>query len=154
MTGLPRRLTLAAMDRIHGTCVCIGRTGVLIRGPSGAGKSDLALRLIDRGAVLVSDDYCEVEVRDGAITLRPPAAIAGQMEVRGLGVVKMAHRGAATLGLIVDLAPGASIERLPEKTQEILSGNPVRWISVDPTHASSDAKIRLAVAGLEGAAHD
>ena len=142
------------MDKIHGTCVSIGRTGVLIRGPSGAGKSDLALRLIDRGAELVADDYCEAEVRDGTVTLRAPATIAGQMEARGLGIVRLAHRPFAKLGLILDLAPGASIERLPERTTEDLAGVRVRWMSVDPTHASSDAKVRLAIANIEGSAHD
>jgi two-component system chemotaxis response regulator CheB len=38
---------------------------VLITGPSGSGKSDLALRLLDRGFTLVSDDQTLVR-RDGA----------------------------------------------------------------------------------------
>lgn len=132
----------------------IGETGVLIRGPSGAGKSDLALRLIDRGAVLVSDDYCDMKVeeipgRGRAVVLSAPAAIAGRMEVRGLGIVPMAHRSGVRLGLIVDLAGHEAIERLPEKTTEELGGVEVRWICVDPTHASADAKVRLAVAALD-----
>ncbi|MEY3906493.1 MAG: hypothetical protein RIR59_1316, partial [Pseudomonadota bacterium] len=44
---------------LHGTCIAIKDQGVLILGASGAGKSDLALRLIDRGAALVGDDYLE-----------------------------------------------------------------------------------------------
>ena len=47
----------AGSTTIHATCVAIRGRAVLITGPSGAGKSDLALRLIDRGAVLVRDDY-------------------------------------------------------------------------------------------------
>jgi HPr kinase/phosphorylase len=142
------------MDKIHGTCVSIGQTGVLIRGPSGAGKSDLALRLVDRGAVLVADDYCEVEKKDGVLVLSAPQTIAGQLEVRGLGIVRVAHKPSAKLGLIVDLAANGAIERLPEKLTEDLAGVRVKWMSVDPTHASSDAKIRLAVADLERPAHD
>lgn len=133
---------------LHGTCVSIGQTGVLIRGASGAGKSDLALRLIDRGAVLVADDYCDMKVEGGAVVLSAPAAIAGRMEVRGLGIMPMAHQASARLGLIVDLAGHETIERLPEKTIEDLGGVAVRWISVDPTHASADAKVRIAVATL------
>ncbi len=34
---------------IHGSCVAVGETGVLIRGPSGAGKSGLAFALILAG---------------------------------------------------------------------------------------------------------
>jgi serine kinase of HPr protein (carbohydrate metabolism regulator) len=41
---------------VHGTAISIGGHGVLIMGESGSGKSDLALRLIDRGAILISDD--------------------------------------------------------------------------------------------------
>ncbi|MGE3474355.1 MAG: HPr kinase/phosphorylase [Rhodospirillaceae bacterium] len=134
---------------LHGTCVSIGRTGVLIRGASGAGKSDLALRLIDRGAVLVADDYCDVTVENGAVVLSAPTAIAGRMEVRGLGIVPVKHQSSARLGLIVDLAHGDTIERLPEKTTEDLNGVAVRWMCVDPTHASADAKVRMAVATLE-----
>lgn len=138
------------MDKIHGTCVSIGQTGVLIRGPSGAGKSDLALRLIDRGAVLVSDDYCTVEKKDGAIILSAPATIAGQMEVRGLGLVHMARRTYARLELVVDLVDGQKIERLPEKSMEEISGVKVAWMQVDPTHASADAKVRLMAEAMAG----
>jgi serine kinase of HPr protein (carbohydrate metabolism regulator) len=136
---------------IHGTCVSIEETGVLIRGPSGAGKSDLALRLIDRGGILVSDDYCDMTVEGGAVWLSAPATIAGRMEVRGLGIVPVANQASVRLGLIVDLANAETIERLPEKTSEELGGVKVRWMSVDPTHASADAKVRLAVSALDHA---
>jgi serine kinase of HPr protein (carbohydrate metabolism regulator) len=111
------------------------------------------LRLIDRGAVLISDDYCEIEKSDGGINLSAPAAIAGRLEVRGLGIMHFPCRSSARLGLIVELAANASIERMPDKTSEIFEGVAVRWVSVDPTHASSDAKVRLAVAELEGSRH-
>ncbi len=124
----------------------IGQTGVLIRGAPGAGKSDLALRLIDRGAILVSDDYCDVAVENGRLVLSAPKTIAGRMEVRGLGIVPVTHQSCVRLGLIVELARGETIERLPEKTTEELQGIKVRWMSVDPTHASADAKVRIAVA--------
>lgn len=138
---------------IHGTCVSIEETGVLIRGPSGAGKSDLALRLIDRGAVLVSDDYCDMKVEGGAVWLSAPATIAGRMEVRGLGIVPIANQTSVRLRLIVDLARHETIERLPEKTTDELGGVTLRWMSVDPAQASADAKVRMAVATL-GHVHD
>ncbi len=142
------------MDKINGTCVSIGNTGVLIRGRSGAGKSDLALRLIDRGAALVSDDYCEIEKKDGAIILSPPATIAGQIEVRGLGIVRTEYRSHVRLDLVVDLASETGIERLPEKTTEEISGVMVAWMQVDPTRASADAKVRLKVASLHSGDKD
>jgi len=142
------------MDKVNGTCVSIGNTGVLIRGPSGAGKSDLALRLIDRGAALVSDDYCEIEKKDGAIILNPPATIAGRIEVRGVGIMSTDYRQHLPLGLIVDLANDAEIERLPQKTTEEISGVTVAWMQVDPRHASADAKVRIKVASLHARGKD
>jgi HPr kinase/phosphorylase len=142
------------MDKINGTCVSIGNSGVLIRGPSGAGKSDLALRLIDRGAALVSDDYCEIAKRDGAIILSPPATIAGQIEVRGLGIVGTEYCSHVRLDLIVDLANGTEIERLPEKTTDEISGVVVAWMQVDPRHASADAKVRMKIASLHSRGKD
>jgi hypothetical protein len=62
---------------------------VLIGGRSGAGKSDLALRLIDRGASLVSDDYTELRRVGGRVLARAPAEIAGKIEVRGLGILDL-----------------------------------------------------------------
>lgn len=138
------------MGTLHGTCVSIGQTGVLIRGPSGAGKSDLALRLVDRGAVLVSDDYCDIVKTDGAIILRAPATIAGKMEVRGVGILHMAHQDHARLDLIVDLVDGREIERLPEKTSEDVSGVRIAWMQVDPTHPSADAKVRVMAKTVAG----
>ena len=40
----------------HATSVAIQDSGIMILGSSGSGKSDLALRLIDAGATLISDD--------------------------------------------------------------------------------------------------
>jgi HPr kinase/phosphorylase len=138
------------MEKIHGTCVSIGQTGVLIRGPSGAGKSDLALRLMDRGAVLVSDDYCDVEKRGADVILRAPPTIAGQMELRGLGIMRTAQFEHARLGLIVDLVDGNAIERLPTKTAEAFAGVQIAWMQVDPREASADAKVRLVARALAG----
>jgi HPr kinase/phosphorylase len=85
---------------IHASCVVVGGVGVLIRGASGSGKSDLALRLIDAGASLVADDYCEAEALAGRLVVRPPPAIAGKLEVRGFGIVDLAHLPSTTIGLI------------------------------------------------------
>jgi len=62
---------------------------VLLRGPSGSGKSDLALRLIDDGARLIADDQTHLAKKGHALIATPPPAIAGMIEVRGIGVVKL-----------------------------------------------------------------
>ena len=101
------------VETIHATCVAIGDRAVLIAGRSGAGKSDLALRLIDRGARLVSDDYTEVRARSGRAFASAPPTIRDQLEVRGIGLVQFDSVQDVPIALLVDLdAPPA---RLPER---------------------------------------
>ena len=76
---------------------------MLLIGPPGAGKSDLLLRLLARGFDLVADD--QVDIEDGVA--RPVPALAGLLEVRGLGIVRLPHVAAARLALVVELADAA-----------------------------------------------
>jgi serine kinase of HPr protein (carbohydrate metabolism regulator) len=106
---------------IHASAVLIGARAVLIQGPSGSGKSGLALALLEPGTLpfarLVADDRAEVEAMHGRLLVRPPAALAGQIEVRGLGIRRVAYESVAVVRLLVDLAaPDAS--RLPELTAQ------------------------------------
>jgi HPr kinase/phosphorylase len=88
---------------LHGTAVSIAGEGVLIIGASGSGKSDLALRLIDRGAVLISDDRIIVEACDGQPILRTAPNIAGLIEVRGIAIISMPFTTDVKLRLVIDL---------------------------------------------------
>lgn len=138
------------MTLIHASCVVLGGTGVLIRGASGAGKSDLALRLVDAGAQLVADDYCEAEALAGRLVVRPPPAIAGKLEVRGFGIVDLPYLPSTTVGLIVDLVANAEIERLPDPSREgaltdVIEGIRLPRLRLDAAHASAVAKVRLAL---------
>lgn len=135
--------------RMHATCVALGEAAVLLRGASGAGKSDLALRLIEAGARLVADDQVELTAEGGRLVARAPAALAGKMEVRGVGIVPMAAVAAAPVALIADLA--AAPERLPEPAQEAILGIAVPRIELAPFEASAPSKLRLALA--EAARH-
>jgi HPr kinase/phosphorylase len=93
--------------RVHASCAALNDDAVLLVGPPGSGKSDLLLRLIDRGFVLVGDDQIMIE----AGQVRPCIAIAGVVELRGLGLFELEHRPLATLRLIVQL--GGHAPRLP-----------------------------------------
>lgn len=133
------------MTLVHGTCVAIQGRGVLLRGPSGGGKSDLALRLIDGGALLVSDDQTRLE-RDGeSLIASPPETIAGMLEVRGLGLVRLPYLGRVPLDLVIDLVTPSEVERLPEPNALELLGLTVRHLRLAPLEASAAAKVRLAM---------
>ncbi len=129
---------------LHATCVAIGARGVLLTGPSGAGKSDLAMRLIDRGAVLVADDYTLLSCEDGMLIARSPATIAGRMEVRGVGIVARPARAAVSVALSVVLA--SEDERMPEPRTIVLHGVTVPEIVIDPRWPSAPIKVEWALA--------
>ncbi|MET4895975.1 HPr kinase/phosphatase C-terminal domain-containing protein [Sphingomonadaceae bacterium jetA1] len=131
---------------IHATCVAIGDTGVLLRGASGSGKSDLALRLIDRGAELVSDDYCHVSAIEGRLYVTPPDRIAGRIEVRGVGILALPYRPFAIAGLVVDLGEEP---RLPDPAETVIAGMTVPLVSITPFPASAPIKIERLVACLK-----
>lgn len=134
-------------ETLHATTVAIGGRGVMIEGVSGAGKSDLALRLIDRGAVLVSDDYSFVRRRDGRVFASSPAAIAGKIEVRGIGIIDMPHLEEAPVALLVAL--GEPTARLPEPDQaRKLLGVDVPLLALDGREASAAIKLELALAQI------
>jgi HPr kinase/phosphorylase len=111
--------------------------GVLIVGPAGAGKSDLALRLLDRGFVLVADD--QVDVVNGFA--QAPEALAGLLEVRGLGIVRLPCLANVKLNLVIDLS-GQS-ERLPRPERHALLNLPV--VRMDAAGASAPDRIVLAL---------
>jgi HPr kinase/phosphorylase len=135
---------------IHATTVAIGGRAVLLRGPSGSGKSDLALRLIDAGARLVADDRSELW-RDGdAVLVGAPATIAGLIEARGVGILRVDSLAVARLSLIVDLLAPEAVERLPEPRSETILGLSIPLIALAPFEASARAKLRLALDALAG----
>ncbi len=129
---------------VHGTAVAIEGDAVLLRGPPGAGKSDLALRLIDTGARLVADDQVELRREAGAVLARAPAAIAGLIEARGVGILRVDPVAEAPLVLIVDLVPSGEVERLPDDRTEDMLGLAIPVIALSPFEASAAAKLRYA----------
>jgi len=145
---------LAETIRVHGTAIVIDGDGVLLRGPSGSGKSDLALRLIDSGtAILVTDDQTEIHVQGGALMMTAPTAIAGQMEVRGIGIIPVQTVPSAPLRLILDLVKPEQIDRLPEPKTETVLGHEVPVLALTPFEASAPAKVRAALQCLSIAYH-
>lgn len=132
------------MVTIHGTCVLVSGIGVLLRGPSGSGKSDLALRMIDGGALLIADDQVELRMDQGRLMATAPAALAGLLEARGVGIMPVSTAAEAEVGLMVDLVPRDRVERLPEPETATLLGRPVPRLTLCAFDASTPAKLRLA----------
>ncbi len=130
-------------DTIHATTVAIGGRGVLIAGPPGSGKSDLALRLIDRGAVLVADDRTRVW-RDGdRLFAGVPELISGKLEVRGLGIIELDRVSDVPLALCVRL--GDAVERLPSPRVRTIAGIDLPELALNPRPASAAIKVELAL---------
>ncbi len=101
---------------IHATALIVGDRGILIRGPSGSGKSRLALTLLQSSgsgfARLVGDDRIQLQAVNGRLLMRPATALAGLIEIRGLGIVRAVHEPVAVAHLVIDLA-AADGARLP-----------------------------------------
>jgi HPr kinase/phosphorylase len=130
---------------LHATAVAIDGRALLLRGASGSGKSDLALRLIDAGARLVADDQSELYRQGDRVIVRAPAPIAGLLEVRGIGILRLDALSEAPVALIVDLVPAENLERLPARQTETILGLALPLIAVMPFDASAAAKLRLAL---------
>ncbi len=136
-------MTTPTSITLHATTVAIGGRAVVIEGPSGAGKSDLALRLIDRGAVLVSDDRTLL-IRDGdGLIARAPTNMAGLIEIRGLGIAATAQIDDAPVALLVRLGKE---ERMPHPRTRELAGVAVRELVIDSLPASAPIKVEWALA--------
>ncbi len=132
------------MTTIHATCIAIRSCGVVLLGASGAGKSDLALRLIDGGASLVADDQVALRAEGGILFAHPPPALAGRIEVRGIGIIDLDWRAPVAVGLAVTLH-GVEPPRLPEPALWRHDGIGVRSIAIAAFTSSAAAKVRIAV---------
>jgi len=127
---------MTKVTRVHGTCVARDGAGVLLLGAPGAGKSDLALRLLARGFELVADD--QVIIEDGAA--HAPTTLAGLLEVRGLGILRMPYVAKARIALAVDLAEA---DRLPAPARHPALDVPLVRVRGDT--ASAPERVALAL---------
>ncbi len=129
---------------IHGTAISIDGHAVLIMGESGSGKSDLALRLIDRGAILISDDIVFLETHDNAPMLTVAPNIAGKIEVRGVGISNVDFIASAPLRLVVEFVDAP--DRLPDENPRATIGDYFVPVSkLNPFEQSSAIKVEFAL---------
>jgi serine kinase of HPr protein (carbohydrate metabolism regulator) len=131
-------------ENLHASCVALEGRAILIGGPSGSGKSDLALRLLDRGFTLVSDDRTIVRKDGERLIASAPATIKGKLEIRGVGIVDMESVSDVPVALVVELT--CDIQRLPDDSRERkILGAGVPLINVDATTASAASKVAVAL---------
>ncbi|MBB6122615.1 HPr kinase/phosphorylase [Sphingobium subterraneum] len=138
----PPPASIVPVETIHASCVAIAGRALLLLGPSGAGKSDLALRLIDRGAQLVSDDQTTL-ARDGSqLIASPPPTIAGQIEARGIGILSLPFVTDVPVALAIELS--GSVERYPMTALTLaLGGVDLPLMRLSPFEASAPIKAEM-----------
>jgi serine kinase of HPr protein (carbohydrate metabolism regulator) len=156
------------MANIHASCVLLGEAGkpfgapgdagILLLGESGKGKSDLALRLIERGAKLVSDDRAELFVRDSALYARAPQSLAGLIEVRGAGIIALPHAAEARIVLAVEMMEEGYVPRMPQPERyrtppelTLSENEQPPLIRLAPLEASAPTKVAIAAAAFSKA---
>lgn len=129
-------------ENLHASCVASDGRAVLIAGQSGSGKSDLALRLIDRGFTLVSDDRTIIHKEGTKLIASAPAAIKDKLEIRGIGIVEMESLSEVPVALVVELA--SDMQRMPDDSRErLILGVAVPLITVDAMTASAASKVAV-----------
>lgn len=143
-------MTALSSETVHASTVSIGGRAVLIAGRPGSGKSDLALRLIDRGAVLVSDDYTIVSRSGKRLVATPPETIRGRIEIRGIGLVDMPHETAVPVALVVDI--DEPVPRMPEPGRtRLIADIAVPLFALAPHEASAPVKVEQMLKALAAA---
>ncbi|MFL1463060.1 HPr kinase/phosphorylase [Roseococcus sp. DSY-14] len=136
---------------IHASAAARNGGAVLLLGPPGVGKSDLLLRLLDRGWSLVGDDRLVLFTAPGGrLRAAPAPELQGMMEVRGLGLVTGLSWAPAPVRLAVELAPAATLARLPAPAEWTALGVAVPLVGLDPAAPSAPARLEMALAVLAG----
>ena len=142
------------MENFQGTCIAFGEEAVLFRGPSGSGKSDLALRCIEKGADLISDDQTILCRKNKKIIASAPRTIAGKLEVRGLGILDFPYREDAPLVLVLDLINEGAVARLPKIDFVDYFDIKIPNLRILSFESSAVEKVSLALRLVKGLASD
>jgi len=131
-----------SIKRLHATSVAIEDNGLAIFGDPGSGKSDLALRLIDSGATLISDDITVFSKLEKNINLFGIENTKGLLEVREVGIITVPYVEGIKLKLVVRLTDKV-IERIPKKNQINLLGLKFPKLEINGKNSSSVAKVKV-----------
>ena len=130
------------LKRVHSSAIVLEDNGILIIGDSGSGKSDLALRLIDSGATLISDDITICEKKKNLIYLSAPSETKGMLEVREVGIITVPFVEGIILRMIVKLEAGR-LERIPQKNNYKIFGQKIPMLTINGKNSSSVVKVKV-----------
>ena len=130
---------------IHSTAISLNGDGILIIGPSGSGKTDLALRLIESGGTLISDDQVIVKRKAKRLFLSSPKKLNGLMQLSGIGIVKADYVQNIPLELVVKLQPYKNLDPFPINKEEIIKDLSIPVLSLYSFAVSATAKIKIAL---------
>jgi len=130
------------LKRFHATSIVFDNCGILITGKSGFGKSDLALRLIDSGATLISDDQTICKKKNGEIFLFSPKETKGLLEVREVGIITVPYVEDVKLAMVVNLVDIEG-ERMPENKMLRILGVKVPKLKINAMKPSSVVKVKV-----------
>lgn len=120
--------------------------GVLVEGASGSGKSDLMRRALDHGFRLVADDRVILWTSAGRLFGRAPDTLAGLIEIRGVGVLRMTALPLAEVALVVRTGEA---DRAPEPAFADILGLQVPLVVLALSEASAPAKLGHALAAFD-----
>lgn len=118
-------------SNLHATAIVVGSTGLLFMGPSGWGKSMLAFACITEAqrigmsAILVADDQVLISRQEGAVIATCPASIAGLIELRGTGIVRVPYIATACMHYAVLPGSVSGEKRLPPKAERVTIVNDI-----------------------------
>ena len=134
---------------IHASCVQWQNKGILFVGDSGCGKSTASLALIEKGAVLVADDYVKIELKNDKIEALCPKNIFEKIEVRGIGIVPMKAIEKTSVDVVIRCIGDFSvIERMPEKEQYFFEKKALPMYRLCPFENIFSTKVSLILATL------
>ena len=130
---------------IHSTAISLNGDGILIKGPSGSGKTDLALRLIESGGKLISDDQVIIKKKAKRLFLSSPKKLNGLMQLSGIGIVKADYVQNIPLELVVKLQPYKNLDPFPINKEEIIKDLSIPALNLYSFAVSATAKIKVAL---------
>jgi len=145
------------MSLVHASCLAFGTVAVVIRGAPGSGKSSLCLRLMDdegfgigdtlMRATLVADDQVDIRAEGDGLIASAPTALAGKLEIRGLGIVEIPFRNEVRVRLVVDLVDMKDIPRMPMEAELAvrLLGVTLARLMLDARSSDAPARLRAAL---------